>query len=407
MITRFHIENFKSLVNFTLPPDDPDVDSGLPPTGRELGGFTCLIGLNGSGKSTLLQAFDFIAHVATGSVTAWLERREWKKGELVSHLVKKTPVISFEISLKNETGVDITWSARFNTNSLKCTAETITSAGTTILELKDGSLIVAKNDDQKPHKFDRIPFEYEGSVISTLKLPDANPGIANTKIALEHLCSLELLSPQLMRRKSRMSEDIGAGGEKLSSFLDQLPLSKSEKLRNALRRFYPQLHTWHIKNFRAGWKMLRILETYNYIEHVDANHINDGFLRVIAILAQAYSEHQFLLFDEIENGINPALVEKLMDFLVGLGQHGKQVIVTTHSPMILNFLEDQVARDSVVLLYKTPDGKTQSCRYFDQPETRQKLEALGPGEVFVDTDLTKLVGRLSGSASPAVTKEEV
>jgi len=83
-----------------------------------------------------------------------------------------------------------------------------------------------------------------------------------------------------------------------------------------------------------------------------------------------------------------------MDFLVGLGKHGKQVIVTTHSPVILNFLEDAVAREGVMLLYKTDEGETEARRYFDLPETSHKLRGLGPGEVFVDTDLVKLAGRL-------------
>ncbi|OAD21575.1 hypothetical protein THIOM_002652, partial [Candidatus Thiomargarita nelsonii] len=43
MIREFHINNFKSLVNFKF----------------QLDKFTCLIGLNGSGKSTILQALDF------------------------------------------------------------------------------------------------------------------------------------------------------------------------------------------------------------------------------------------------------------------------------------------------------------------------------------------------------------
>ncbi|WP_435521353.1 AAA family ATPase, partial [Aeromonas caviae] len=39
MLTRFEIDNFKSLVGFSLP----------------LSRFNCLIGLNGAGKTTLLQ----------------------------------------------------------------------------------------------------------------------------------------------------------------------------------------------------------------------------------------------------------------------------------------------------------------------------------------------------------------
>jgi predicted ATPase len=397
MITKFHIENFKSLVNFDLPPD-----------GKELGGLACLIGLNGSGKSTLLQAFDFIAHVASGKVTDWLERREWKKGDLLSHFGKKTPVISFEISMKNKDGTDIKWSARFNVTSLKCTAETITSGEMTILEVKEGGLNITSIDGLTLERFAKIPFEYEGSVMSTLKFPEAHPDIAVTKVELEHLCSLELLSPQLMRRKARMSYDIGAGGEKLSSFLYQLPADSQKLLFQELSAFYPQLTEWKVKSYLAGWKMLLIGEKYPASSVVEVAHINDGFLRVIAILAQAHSAHQFLLFDEIENGINPALVEKLMDFLVGLEKKGKQVIVTTHSPMILNYLEDDVARQGVFLLYKGNDGKTKACRYFDQPETGYKLNALGPGEVFVDTDLNRLVKRLSGESSSSEnrTKEE-
>ncbi len=386
MITRFHMENFKSLVDFDL-----------PPPGHELGGFTCLIGLNGSGKSTLLQAFDFVAHVAAGEIDRWLERREWKKGELVSHLGKRSPVINFRVGLRTRDGAAVEWQARFNTNLMKCTAETVSSSGTPVLALEDGRLTVAGAGNAPGQRFEseKVPFEYEGSVMSTMKLADVHPHLAEIKDELQRLCSLELLSPQQIRRKARAANDIGPGGEKLAPFLDQLPQDAKARLLGALMRFYPQLTGWSVKGYRAGWKSLRIHEAFPESGMVEAGHINDGFLRVIAILAQAESAYRFLLFDEIENGINPALVGKLMDFLVDLGRRGKQVMVTTHSPMILNFLDDAVAREGVMLLYKAADGRTQACRYFDQPETGHKLDALGPGEVFVDTDLTRMVDRLT------------
>jgi len=275
-----------------------------------------------------------------------------------------------------------------------------------LLSLEEGRLVVSCTGLSPKQDFEKVPFEYQGSVLSTLKLPDARPEIAELKAALQSLRSLELLSPQLMRKKARAARDIGASGEKLSPFLNQLPSEAQVRLLDALRDFYPQLHVWSVKGYRAGWKSLRIFESYAKNIPVEASHINDGFLRVIAILSQQFTEHELLLLDEIENGINPALAEKLMDFLVGLGKQGKQVIVTTHSPVILNFLDDQVARDGVILLYKTLDGRTRACRYFDQPETGYKLEALGPGEVFVDTDLTKLVARLASQPKEAPTRTE-
>ena len=148
-----------------------------------------------------------------------------------------------------------------------------------------------------------------------------------------------------------------------------------------------------------GWKGLRVWENYSPGSVVDAAHLNDGMLRVIAILAQAYSRHKVLLFDEIENGVNPELVEKLVKSLMDLGENGKQVIVTTHSPMILNYIPDDVAREAVILLYKPADGRTRCVRFFDLPETQLKLRALGPGEVFVDTKLEDLVAHLPANHS--------
>jgi AAA15 family ATPase/GTPase len=119
----------------------------------------------------------------------------------------------------------------------------------------------------------------------------------------------------------------------------------------------------------------------------EARHINDGMLRLIAILAELESEYRFLLFDEIENGINPELVEFVLGALVS---GDKQVVVTTHSPMILNYLEDETARRAVVYLYKSNRGHTKSIPFFSIPSLQEKLTVMGPGEAFADTILTEL-----------------
>ena len=212
---------------------------------------------------------------------------------------------------------------------------------------------------------------------------------------------MELLTPQAMRRRSRKGEDIGYGGEKLSAFLDTLSADAKEALLESLKMFYPSLQGLTISTVRGGWKKLISSEIQGTPFSISATHMNDGMLRVIAILAQAHSSHPVLLFDEIENGINPELVEKLVDFLVGMK---KQIIVTTHSPMILNYLEDKTAKEGVFLLFRDSAGWTRSVRFFDIPEVGMKLEALGPGEVFVDTNLTKLTKRLS-KRKPVAAKE--
>jgi predicted ATPase len=151
---------------------------------------------------------------------------------------------------------------------------------------------------------------------------------------------------------------------------------------------YPYLEKVAIISQRSGLKQLSIYENFSGKKlPTEARHINDGLLRLLAIFAQLSSKQSFLLLDEIENGINLELVEYLMDSLV---EAQPQILVTTHSPLILNYLDDSTAVGGVSYLYKNSDGYTRSIRFFDIPSMRKKLEVMGPGEVYEDTELSTL-----------------
>ena len=103
-----------------------------------------------------------------------------------------------------------------------------------------------------------------------------------------------------------------------------------------------------------------------------------------------------VLFDEIENGINPEIMQKLVQYLL---ESKRQTIVTTHSPLVLNYLPDAVAKESVVLLFRDGSGSTRSVRLFDLPSAREKLDFLGPGEVYVDSNIEGLTEEALASLS--------
>ena len=115
-------------------------------------------------------------------------------------------------------------------------------------------------------------------------------------------------------------------------------------------------------------------------------------------MAQLESQKSFLLFDEIENGINAELIEFLMDTLVA-SKH--QVMITTHSPMILNYIDDDIAKESIKYIYKTKEGFTKSISLFDIPSMREKLELMGAGSAYVDSNLEALLEEIE-----ALTLEE-
>ena len=67
--------------------------------------------------------------------------------------------------------------------------------------------------------------------------------------------------------------------------------------------------------------------------------------------------------------------------------------------MVLNFIEDEVAKAGVICLYKTSEGYTRAVRLFDIPSMAKKLQFMGPGEAFIDTDLTRLQDEIVDMAS--------
>jgi predicted ATPase len=388
-INKIQLDNFKSLVDFEM----------------ELAAFTCLIGLNGAGKTTVLQAMDFLSQLMNGRLTEWLKQRDWKAADLLCKLVRKR-TIKFSVHLTLDNGQPAVWNGEFNTQTqrLNCSAESVIVSDKTALKVIENKCILVTPDGQTT--LSPIPFTYQGSILSQLKDIVLTPELIHIKQTLRAIKSLELLSPHLMRQRARQADDVGVGGEKLSAFLASLPDTKKQVIIQKMKEFYPKFVDYYVSSIQAGWKKLNIREDYYLHDQglfstpisTDARHINDGLLRLLTILAQTQTPHSFLLFDEIENGVNPELVEKLVDVLLKASQ---QVLVTTHSPMILNYLPDEVARESVMFIYRTPKGYTKATPFFTIPTVAHKLGLLGPGEVFVDTDLTALVQELNVEQRPS------
>jgi len=400
-IRHLHIDNFKSLIDFRL----------------DLAKFTCLIGLNGAGKSTVLQCMDFLAQQVRGDIKEWLGERSWKSTNLKSRLSTKKNNIEFRIDIVDDKDHQLgCWQASFNTTKLHCTSEHLVIRGQE-LDVQDGSYSIYAQSPPSPiivalpssvHRESapftgwrptntnaKIPiaFSYQGSILSQLK-DEGLPGpIVEFKRFFQSIRSLDLLSPEQLRPNTRESVgSLGLGGKRLSSFLNDLGPEKRAILKEQLKRVYEHFDDLHVRSPRSGWKQLEIQETFGTKKlTTEARQINDGMLRLMAMLAELGSDHRFLLFDEIENGINPELVEFVMNALTAARQ---QILVTTHSPMIINYLSDEVAKAGVMYFYKASDGSTRAIPFFSIPSLAEKLTVMGPGEAFVDTDLNRLIDEI-------------
>ena len=380
MLRRLQVTNFKSLMETEI----------------RLEKNTFLIGLNGSGKTSILQSIDFLSAIAKGKVDEWLKIRGWEKSELTFSGNNKK-LIEFQISFKLRDN-EYRWDFTFNRDLLRNTSEKYTKCSQdeiqVLLEVKEGHYALLGSSKNK------IAFNYEGSIISVLKDEALGEELKEIRNFFSNIKSAELLTPLLMKKRARQSHgEIGLGGEKLSAFIYELPYEKKQKLLEELKRFFPNIVTVQSNSLQAGWKELTLNENFGGRRlKINSKHLSDGFLRIIAILAQLLSSESVLLFDEIEDGVNQELFYLLVEFLM---ESPHQTIVATHSPLLLNYLDDEMAKRSMLFVYRDAEGITKTENFFDLIERFQKMDKdaidlFGPGEWMQSIDLLEISRELAG-----------
>ena len=374
MITEIHVENFKSLSNFTL--------SGI-------GNFVCLIGLNGSGKTTLLQALGFIGQLANGVS----DFRGWNKSEIPT-IGQSLRTCAFSLTFKRtDSNVPLQWKGRYNLQTGRFTEEAVYRDGAIIFQLRDGKLTLSESDNGViPQTSSAL--HYQGSILSVLNTK--NKDVDYVRDEMRQLRSIDLLSPDSLRKASQSDTELGIGGSGLPGFLNSLSEKDARALLLELREFYPEIAQYSIRRRQFGWKRLLFQEAKFGKASLPAHQENDGLLRILAILSQRYAHRSFLLFDEVENGINQEILELLVQKLLFFGD--KQVFVTTHSALLVNYLPDERAKDSVYLIYRDGKGHAGATPFFKIPGISERLDVLGPGEVMGAVNLVDISRRAAEAA---------
>ncbi len=377
MLSNLRIDNFKSLKNTTI----------------SFSKNTFLIGLNGAGKTTILQAIDFLSVLASGKVEEWLEHRQWDKKDLTFFKSRKS-LIDIEVSFRLGDNYYM-WEISFNKQQLRCTKETIYRADLEMLSVNGGEYRIQTD---RLGKYEKINFNYQGSILSGLRTELLTTELNEIRNFFTQIKSSELLTPSLMKKRARESnESIGLGGEKLSAFINSLDNLKKEKLNNTLKKFFPNIKSFETKTLRSGWKTLSLIEKYgNENIETDSMHLSDGALRILAILSQLLTSESILIFDEIEDGINQEFIKKLVDILL---DSNHQTIVATHSPLLLNYIDDEIAKKSILFVYKQKDGSTKVINFFEVIDKYKKIsnheyDLFGPGEIMQRVNLLELTHEL-------------
>ena len=375
-LVKISIKNFRSISSASL---DFSQDSPV----------TVLTGLNGSGKSTILYMIDFVSSVFRGDVDVFLDKHGWTSTDIINKNNNPKKFI-IEISVRGKIDDKLfIWSASYNTTSNynRCTFEKISYNGIDDYFKNENKRISFFNIPEE----NVINFKYTGSVLSQLNLESFSEDILEIHKLISSIHSYDLLCPSVIKlKRARIAQNIGARGEMLAGYLAGMNQEEQMLLISNIKFFYPYIENYVIKHLRAGWKEFSITEKFDdsspYQERASKD-VNDGTIRLLAIVSSVLFANGMSIFDEIENGFNPYVIENLIKLLF---KSKNQILLTTHSPEILQYIPDDIAIENIRFVFKKKNGDTGIANLFDYPEAKNKLQVLSPGETYLDLSLEEV-----------------
>ncbi|MDE6567250.1 MAG: ATP-binding protein [Lachnospiraceae bacterium] len=212
-----------------------------------------------------------------------------------------------------------------------------------------------------------------------------------------HLKNIRILNPvpSDIRNYVRISDvDIRMNCDNISAVLNKMceDADSKEKLLEIVRDL-PENDVVDIEFIKTkiGDVIFALREKSNNSTNlVDARQLSDGTLRCIAVLTAVLMSESgsMVLIEEIDNGIHPARVYKLIEQLIQIGRsHKVDIVITTHNATLLDsYKKDELVGVSVVYREKGK-GTGKITSFVDIDNFPSMLASGGLGNAMIDESI--------------------
>ena len=214
---------------------------------------------------------------------------------------------------------------------------------------------------------------------------------------VNHLKNIRMLDPipSAIRDYVRISDiELRQNCDNLSAVLNEMCKNNDKKAQ--LLKVVKELPENEVEDIefvetKIGDVIFALRErNLNSTELVDARQLSDGTLRCIAVLAAVLigEPGSMVMIEELDNGIHPARVYKLVEQLITIGRERNiDIIITTHNATLLNaYKKDELMGVSVV--YRDTERGTSKIQSFIEIENfPAMLAAGGLGDAMIDESL--------------------
>ncbi|WNG17476.1 AAA family ATPase [Cystobacter fuscus] len=215
-------------------------------------------------------------------------------------------------------------------------------------------------------------------------------GMMLPSVALaEAFSQIEFLNiqPSAMRGYGRRNAPLGGEGRNISGVLARL--CDEAETKRAITDWLAEFCAPEIADIdfvevkELGDVMAMLVEKSG--RRVSVRSASDGTLRFLGTLLalRLAPRNSVILLEELDSGLHPTRIKLLVEYLETVTrERGIQVIATTHSPVILQWLSQQTLRDSLVF-GRVPDHEgTLVRRLGDLPHFDEVVRRKGIDELF-------------------------
>jgi predicted ATPase len=349
-----------------------------------------LIGPNGSGKSNLLEVLSLLRAAPTslpapvkelGGVAEWLWKGPGSPGKAMIEVVVDYPQgrqpLRHTLEITEHGG-------RFEVTDERIENETPYPGQEDVYfyyRFQHGSPVL--NDmSQTQRGLRRENVKPEESILSQVRDPERYPVLhwLQEEYGKIRLYRNWPFGPGAAWRRPQSAHGRGDalidGGDNLAQVLSNiLPRTKPELLVS-LKKLFPGIEDLHI-TVDGGNVLLFLAESGN--RSIPATRLSDGTLRYLSLLAILLHPipPPLIAIEEPELGLHPDVLPHVAELLVRASRR-TQLVVTTHSRMLVDALSDQA---SSVVVCSNEDGRSRLER-LDQAALSKWLDKYSLGELW-------------------------
>ncbi len=214
---------------------------------------------------------------------------------------------------------------------------------------------------------------------------------------ISHLKNIRMLDPvpSAIRDYVRITDvELRQNCDNLSAVLNEMckDVSRKQQLLQIVRKL-PENSVEDIEfiETKIGDVIFALRErNLSSTELVDARQLSDGTLRCIAVLTAALISEpgSLLMIEELDNGIHPARVYKLIEQLIAIGKERKiDIVITTHNATLLNAYKKEELMGVSVVYREEERGTSKIKSFIDIDNFPAMLASGGLGDAMLDDSL--------------------